>query len=529
MPIDREITKPMLGDNQEPTALTWKSTLRTPTESPRGPHQSRSRTRSAGMTQSLRSRTPSPAMKSLSKDNNLRKSSSGKLGTSFGNSTDLGRIEGDYVKNLQQQIYFLELEANYLREQAKKATEMHPKMTAEAERMLTKLRVLQADSDSLQLELRRREDSLELANDEKYKILARLSQEENEKERMREMLQDELAEVKAERDRITLENVRLDNQIDRLRAENDNSSAKLRESQHIISLVKDQLKDASENQRLTQFSLEETRNKCIEAQNRADKVEEHYLNTTQVAHEAQINNYKDEARVLKLQLKDHERQVHDERYLKNKIQDENDQLAKTNSLLRKQIDDLESQVVREQQTKNDLEVSQSEDLIKISMMSDKETELKLTLRSLQKELANERERCNRFLTELKINEQEKSQLESVNNAVKMELTGSETRTTILEKDNASLRMDKEILTDHVADLQKQLAAKEGSLYESKQQIRELVSDLSLAEADREEEESAQTQKWREFENLADGMKKLSRTMVRTTTSSKGLRNSSKFS
>jgi len=38
-------------------------------------------------------------------------------------------------------VYFLELEANYLREQAKKATDMHPKMTAEAERMLYKLRV----------------------------------------------------------------------------------------------------------------------------------------------------------------------------------------------------------------------------------------------------------------------------------------------------------------------------------------------------------------------------------------------------
>ena len=50
-------------------------------------------------------------------------------------------IENDYIKNLQQQIYFLELEANYLREQAKKATEMHPQMAAEAERMLSKLRV----------------------------------------------------------------------------------------------------------------------------------------------------------------------------------------------------------------------------------------------------------------------------------------------------------------------------------------------------------------------------------------------------
>lgn len=56
-------------------------------------------------------------------------------------SGELKTIENDYIKNLQQQVYFLELEANYLREQAKKATEMHPKMTAEAERMLYRLRV----------------------------------------------------------------------------------------------------------------------------------------------------------------------------------------------------------------------------------------------------------------------------------------------------------------------------------------------------------------------------------------------------
>ena len=29
-------------------------------------------------------------------------------------ATDLERIESEYIKNLQQQVYFLELEANYL-------------------------------------------------------------------------------------------------------------------------------------------------------------------------------------------------------------------------------------------------------------------------------------------------------------------------------------------------------------------------------------------------------------------------------
>jgi len=29
-------------------------------------------------------------------------------------ASDLDRIESEYIKNLQQQVYFLELEANYL-------------------------------------------------------------------------------------------------------------------------------------------------------------------------------------------------------------------------------------------------------------------------------------------------------------------------------------------------------------------------------------------------------------------------------
>ena len=34
--------------------------------------------------------------------------------SSTSNTTNIGNIENEYIRNLQQQIYFLELEANYL-------------------------------------------------------------------------------------------------------------------------------------------------------------------------------------------------------------------------------------------------------------------------------------------------------------------------------------------------------------------------------------------------------------------------------
>ena len=58
MPLDREITRPMLGTDQEPTSRTWKSSLRSTSPSPRSSRQSRSRTRSNDLLKSsLRSRT----------------------------------------------------------------------------------------------------------------------------------------------------------------------------------------------------------------------------------------------------------------------------------------------------------------------------------------------------------------------------------------------------------------------------------------------------------------------------------------
>ena len=58
--------------------------------------------------------------------------------------------------------------------------------------------------------------------------------------------------------------------------------------------------------------------------------------------------------------------------------------------------------------------------------------------------------------QLRVQEEEKASLESANNSTKMELAESDTRVSILLKENTNLKRDKDILTDHVADLQRQV-------------------------------------------------------------------------
>lgn len=59
--------------------------------------------------------------------------------------------------------------------------------------------------------------------------------------RMKLELQDELDCVKQERDSVTLENVRLGNQVERLLSEKESVSMKLRESQNTLLLVQEQV------------------------------------------------------------------------------------------------------------------------------------------------------------------------------------------------------------------------------------------------------------------------------------------------
>ena len=50
-------------------------------------------------------------------------------------------MEKEYIRNLQQQIYFLELECDYLRDQANQIVEVPNNLTMEAGRLVKKLKV----------------------------------------------------------------------------------------------------------------------------------------------------------------------------------------------------------------------------------------------------------------------------------------------------------------------------------------------------------------------------------------------------
>ena len=56
-------------------------------------------------------------------------------------SIDVSTVENEYIRNLQQQVYFLELECDYLRGQANKVQEIPNDITLEAGKLVKRLKV----------------------------------------------------------------------------------------------------------------------------------------------------------------------------------------------------------------------------------------------------------------------------------------------------------------------------------------------------------------------------------------------------
>lgn len=63
----------------------------------------------------------------------------------------------------------------------------------------------------------------------------------DQKEKMKRTLLDEIDVIKSERDMVTLDNTRLENQVDRLMSEKDSVTAKLRDSQNTAVLLRGQV------------------------------------------------------------------------------------------------------------------------------------------------------------------------------------------------------------------------------------------------------------------------------------------------
>ncbi|XP_012945968.1 trichohyalin [Aplysia californica] len=543
MSLAEKISEPHGGET--PDVLGWRRSLRSP--SPGGQKSSRSQD---GVTFSCRSRSPSPAqfkvtgekslrsrsrspkvilkvaqsvdgprrstMKKSSIANGLRKSTgssltadlsmSGKLNKTTG---ELGNIEAEYIKNLQQQIYFLELEANYLREQARKATEMHPQMTNEAENMLAKLREMQSDIDKMDTELKRKDSSIGVHTSEKQRLEELLQLEKENRGREKRLYSEELVTMKKEKDRLQTQVMRKDDQLLEAKGEVEKSLLALKSAETKISTLKAQLEQRIEQHNLTQLSLEEKRTELLSTSTQLREVEERYLASTVTIQDKLAQDLRDEIRMLHQKVKESELGAEKDKFLRNKVTEDMDNLVRENSSLNQQIVELSRQLERERELRDSTDQRHARSISEIATLKEQLQENDL----LRSHLKNEKEKGQQYLEQLTSHETSSKSVELQVNSLRSQLREAEGMKGVSDSENAQLRKDKTMLIDRVAELTQQIEERDREIHTLRTDVDSLGSRFKSLDLQKSVELGQQLQKWEEFAHLAESMKNLSQTMI----------------
>lgn len=434
---------------------------------------------------------------------------------------DTESIEAEYIKNLQQQIYFLELETNYLREQARKATELHPKMSAEAERMLSKLRQMQSEMDALSIESKRKEGSITILVTDKDKLTEQLREQEEARARDKRMLMDDIIDLKKSISKLEGENSFKDSQLLDAKNELDKSAMALKNAETKIITLKNQFEQRIEQHKMTQINLDEKRSELLSVETELKSMQEKYYNSTITLQDKVTSDLREEIQTLRQKLKEAELVSEQERHLRTKISDDGSTVVRENAVLNQQVIELSKQLEREKNLRDEMEARHSGDISEMVQVKEKEKEMKFELNYIQEQLRKEQDKVKKFQEQASFKDsvttQQELQLNTARSRV-TELTGMHEMT---ERENNQLRKDKALLVDHVADLQKKLEGKNEEVINHRSQIISLEDRVRELEQLQSLEVTSQTAKWSEFERLAESMRTLSHTMARSSGSPLG--------
>ncbi|XP_032825955.1 uncharacterized protein LOC116951449 [Petromyzon marinus] len=389
----------------------------------------------------------------------------------------LAGIETEYIGNLQEQVYLLEMETDFLREQAKKASELQPKMTSEAERMLHKMRGMEVEAQGIHLELRRMEASVSSLRSENELLSRQLRAEQDARADDKRAL---LAELVAERQRRELgdrEATFKEAEVSRARQEQEAALASLRSAEHSVRMLETQLAQRGEQQRATEAELSERRAQLLRSQAALGTAQEHFLSSSAVLQEQIAREYREEARTLRQQLRERELSGEQERLLRAKATEDCAALARDNAALRAQTLELSRCLELERSLRDEGASRLSSSASRLLSLQESERSghgENLRLRQL---LEDERKRALDALQQVHRLEQELSRKELSVAAARSRATELEARHASAHEASIQLRNDKALLVEHIGDLQNKLAGREKVLRQER--VRSLGLDYEL--------------------------------------------------
>ncbi|XP_039255756.1 uncharacterized protein LOC120332555 [Styela clava] len=411
-----------------------------------------------------------------------------------GKSSTLKEVESEYIKNLQQQIYFLELETTYLRDQAKKATDIQPKLVKEADQMMTQLKERHSETNDLKIEVSRKDASISMLTNEKNRLDQELRAKVTTFDVDRGMLREEIIQLKKLKDVADRDIARKDSEIVNLRQELDRTNSDLRHTQHNLALVQSQL-----DQRITQHTetallLEGKREENLRLQSDMHASEERHFQQTATMQEQITRDLQTEIRGLRQQVREKELAFSQERILKDKLLGDVSKLTQENTAVQSQILELSKQLDRERILRGERETRAMSHTSQIAYLKGQDEVKSLESRKLLDMIEIQKQRCRELENQILKMQDNMSHTNFQGETVRSRLTELESRFARVDTENTQLRHDKQLLVEHVANIQRSLDQKESEVQRLQTHVHTLQTDVSRAHTELDMTRSLQSMK-----------------------------------
>lgn len=329
---------------------------------------------------------------------------------------------------------------------------------------------------------------------------------------------DEIVQLKKDKDVMEREISKRDSQLMDAKSELDKSATALKNADLKMETLRSQLEQRIEAHNLAQITVDEKRSELMSMETQLREVEDKYYNQSLQLQDKVTSDLKEEIQLLRQKLKETEMGADQDRFLKVKLSEDSTNLARENAALNQQMMDLKKQLDREKAYREATESRQNQSIAEYVQIKDREKEARFELQHTQEQLKKEQEKARNLMEKL-------SKYESVSTTRDLELNTSRSRVAELEslhssvdKENMQLRKDKVLLVDHVSELQRKMEQKDQEIVLLRSQVQTMESKLKDLEHLNSLESTVQSQKWEEFEKLAENMRTLSHSMAHSSVS-----------
>lgn len=441
-------------------------------------------------------------------------------------SVNLSTVENEYIRNLQQQIYFLELECEYLRDQAKEIIAVPSHLTHKAERMIKKIKTMQSELQQRNKEIITNESTINILQHDKEDTVSKLQlAEETFSSEKRELIS-EVVNLKKQVERHKLDAMRRVADIEKCKSDTNTAMLQLNEADNKINILRSELNEKTEQFNRMRVAFEEKRAQCLKTQTEFKELEERYFHSKVLNKEKVDGGLQAELKNLRYDVREKELQAEQDRTLRLKIADDCAALVKENAALSSQVIELRKQLDSESEFNEKCSYRTRVNIQELVTLKEERRHIERELERWKEQVQIEQQKYRKLLDKFTYEEDNYTKAKLQRSKLKAELEELESIESAEAKENVDLRRDHVLLTDQVTELREKLRSKTEEVEDLQVQMQGLASNCDTLKTKLDYRSSFDQIKWEEFERMADHMKQFSRSIspIRHSVSGTPLKN-----